>query len=485
ENVLGASLALDDETITLLGDATRRIDSYCVMQRAGRPDDGQLFHKTVADIEEKLCKSTVESDAIEGSSESRNPETILFEESEESVEEEATTTEVALDALDNDLGLPEGLAENGADDFFSDTGSLFDEISSPVPLAEEAMEDDLLFQDVAVEEDDLFGSAGTEPSEISKEVLAFGDIEQTGQTDQDNAGAEDIDPELLECFREETEEHLENIDSCLNSLDGQITDSVEFTPSTQETLHSLRRSVHTLKGAAAVIGIEQIAAWGHDFEDFLDWLHDEARKLDPPTIGALRDGADLLASLAEEPTRPAEQEKQRITAKSVDITEAFSSGSAGTISEDDKGEEAASSLVFDEAENVLDLSPESQDSEKAEEADSFFDEFASSVSAAENVEDELLFQNDEEEEDDLFGSAVTEPSEMPEEVLVFGGIEQTGQTDQDNAEAEDIDPELLECFCEETEEHLENIDSCLNSLGVGITDSVELTPSTNNQTHPT
>ncbi|RWX45213.1 Hpt domain-containing protein [Candidatus Electrothrix aarhusensis] len=326
ENILGASLALDDETITLLGNATQRIDSYCMMQRAGKPDEGQLFQQTIAEIEEKLCKSTVESCDIEGSSENCNPETILFEEREESIEEEPSITEASPDALDNDLGLAEGFSEEDTDDFFSDAGSLFDETSSPVsPVSpvEEAIDDDLLFQDVAEEEDDLFGSAVMEPSEISEEVPGFGGIEQTGQTDQDNTGAEDIDPELLECFREETEEHLENIDSCLNSFGIDITDSVELTPSTKETLHSLRRSVHTLKGAAAVIGIEQVAAWGHDFEDFLDWLHDEARRLDPPTVAALRDGADLLASLAEEPTSPTEQRKQRIIAQFEGITELF------------------------------------------------------------------------------------------------------------------------------------------------------------------
>ncbi|MCI5160596.1 MAG: hypothetical protein D3917_00930 [Candidatus Electrothrix sp. AX5] len=459
ENILGASLALDDETITLLGNATQRIDSYCMMQRAGKPDEGQLFQKTIAEIEEKLCKSTVESCDVEGSSESCNPETILLEESEESIEEEPSITEASPDALDNDLGLAEGFAEEDTDDFFSDAGSLFDETSSPVSPVEEAIDDDLLFQDVAEEEDDLFGSAVMEPSEISEEVPGFGGIEQTGQTDQDNAGAEDIDPELLECFSEETEEHLENIDSCLNTLGRDITDSVELTPSTKETLHSLRRSVHTLKGAAAVIGIEQVAAWGHDFEDFLDWLHDEARRLDPPTIAALRDGADLLASLAEEPTSPTEQRKQRIIAQFEGITEAFSADSART------GRENALDLSKDRAADFF----AQDDSEDSEEAANLFDEIALPASSV------------EEEEDDLFGPAVTEHfDKTPEDTLTSDGA---GQITQEDADTEEIDPELLECFSEETEDHLENIDSCLNTLGRDITDSVELTPSTKETLH--
>ncbi|RWX49653.1 Hpt domain-containing protein, partial [Candidatus Electrothrix marina] len=420
-----ASLILDDETITLLGDATRRIDSYCMMQRAGRPDEGDLFRRTVAEIEGKLCKSTVESCDAEGSPESCNPETILFE---ESAEEEAAL-ETAPDALNNDLDSDEG----GADDLFAKedigasedagTESIFDEIFSSVSSTEEDVEDELFLQDIEEEEDDLFGSV-TESSEMPEEVLAVGggrETEQGEQPDREDVEAEEIDPELLQCFSEETDEHLENIDDCLNHLGVRITDSVALTPSTQETLHSLRRSVHTLKGAAAVIGIEQVAAWGHDFEDFLDWLHDEARRLDPSAVAALRDGADLLASLAEEPTRPAEKEKQRITATFAEITEAFSSGSAA--GENDKGEETVSSLLLDKADNALDPSRESRDSEEAEEPDSFFDEIASSVPVAENVEDELLFQDIEDEEDDFFGSVVTEPSDLPG--------------------AEEIDPELL------------------------------------------
>ena len=33
--------------IDILGDATRRIDKYCMMQRNGRPDDGRLFQSIV------------------------------------------------------------------------------------------------------------------------------------------------------------------------------------------------------------------------------------------------------------------------------------------------------------------------------------------------------------------------------------------------------------------------------------------------------
>lgn len=110
-----------------------------------------------------------------------------------------------------------------------------------------------------------------------------------------------FDEELLECFREEVEEHLENIGDQLNDLSTSITQTVAVDDTHRQSLHSLRRSVHTLKGAAAVIGIEPVASWGHEFEDFLDWLHDESDALSPDIVSAMLEGADLLENIARKP----------------------------------------------------------------------------------------------------------------------------------------------------------------------------------------
>ncbi|MCI5149836.1 MAG: hypothetical protein D3916_10710, partial [Candidatus Electrothrix sp. MAN1_4] len=130
---------------------------------------------------------------------------------------------------------------------------------------------------------------------------------------------EAIDPELLECFHEEAEEHLDNIDRQVNHLSETISDKAELTDLRRKTLHSVRRSVHTLKGAAAVIGLEQIAAWGHDFEDFLDWLHDEAQLITPDIVTAMQESADLLMRLVEDPTCSVHTEQQTIQEKTQEI----------------------------------------------------------------------------------------------------------------------------------------------------------------------
>lgn len=110
-----------------------------------------------------------------------------------------------------------------------------------------------------------------------------------------------IDPELQESFDEEAEEHLENIGRQLNTLSASVTDRTVINEEYREMLHSIRRSVHTLKGAAAVIGIESVADWGHEFEDFLDWLHDESDAISPEIITVMLNGTDILEQVADNP----------------------------------------------------------------------------------------------------------------------------------------------------------------------------------------
>jgi chemosensory pili system protein ChpA (sensor histidine kinase/response regulator) len=195
------------------------------------------------------------------------------------------------------------LQESGEEDIFAVFPELAaeqqDESAGPEPFPAETLfaeeesgrEADALFDELAATsaDDSLFAvfpepAAKTEPSPPAAEPEE-----------------EPVDPELLQCFSEETSEHLENIDVQLNQLDAAAENEIALSPALREMLHSLRRSVHTLKGAAAVIGIKPVAAWGHKFEDFLDWLHDESPVIGPETVAAMREGADLLTKLAEEP----------------------------------------------------------------------------------------------------------------------------------------------------------------------------------------
>ena len=83
-----------------------------------------------------------------------------------------------------------------------------------------------------------------------------------------NDSEEEIDfaDELLEGFLLEAEDYLETIGALLP----------EITSDTQQNsqLQQIRRSVHTLKGAAGIVGLSTISQLAHRMEDVLDDLYD-------------------------------------------------------------------------------------------------------------------------------------------------------------------------------------------------------------------
>jgi chemosensory pili system protein ChpA (sensor histidine kinase/response regulator) len=268
---------------------------------------------------------------------------------------------------------------------------------------------------------------------------------------------EAIDPELLECFSEETAEHLESIDQQLKELAAGVDGETRLSEPLRENLHSLRRSVHTLKGAAAVIGIKPVAAWGHEFEDFLDWLHDESPVLHPSDVAAMQEGADILARIADQPTISLEQDKQVAVARFREImaTPVVTSAFAAPPETADLPSAATVDVFF------------AAEEPRGTAATEHFELFPTADSAEEHlfaVEPQFddvsagdeLFSAAEDKNDSLFASAsVTEPP-----------------VDEDAIEV--IDPELMQCFNEEAAEHLENIDQQLKELAAGVDDETAL-----------
>lgn len=105
----------------------------------------------------------------------------------------------------------------------------------------------------------------------------------------DDAGLFDIpdsDPELWEAFTQESEEHLSMIAELLRKVE-------QDTPGS-ETLQSMRRSVHTLKGASGVVGLRLTSSIAHRMEDLLDALYDKRREYTPEIAPLLFATFDLL-----------------------------------------------------------------------------------------------------------------------------------------------------------------------------------------------
>jgi chemosensory pili system protein ChpA (sensor histidine kinase/response regulator) len=101
---------------------------------------------------------------------------------------------------------------------------------------------------------------------------------------------EEIDPEMLEVFTLEAEEHLQNISTNLQLI--------EQNPNHAEALQSIRRSAHTLKGAAGVVGFKTTARLAHRMEDLLDRLAEHPLDSTPQTTAVLLSATDLLEALA-------------------------------------------------------------------------------------------------------------------------------------------------------------------------------------------
>jgi chemosensory pili system protein ChpA (sensor histidine kinase/response regulator) len=82
-------------------------------------------------------------------------------------------------------------------------------------------------------------------------------------------GPDDASDELIEGFLMEAEDYLNTI--------GRTLPEVEKAADQRECLQRVRRSVHTFKGAAGVVGFRSASQLAHRMEDLLDELYAESR----------------------------------------------------------------------------------------------------------------------------------------------------------------------------------------------------------------
>jgi chemotaxis protein histidine kinase CheA/ActR/RegA family two-component response regulator len=96
-------------------------------------------------------------------------------------------------------------------------------------------------------------------------------------------------PEALEVFRDEAQEHLQTITEGISQL--------ERTPGDSEALRSIRRAMHTLKGAAGMMGFNIIQELAHASEDLLDTLNEGNIQFSPQVLSLLFETSELLDQL--------------------------------------------------------------------------------------------------------------------------------------------------------------------------------------------
>src|SRR4029077_10008740 len=95
----------------------------------------------------------------------------------------------------------------------------------------------------------------------------------------------EVPDEVLEFFVPEAEEHLQVVTECLLAL--------EANPNPEE-IHRLFRSIHTVKGSAAQVGLHRLSAVAHRVEDLFGQLRDAALQPNPQIVDLCLEAVDVL-----------------------------------------------------------------------------------------------------------------------------------------------------------------------------------------------
>lgn len=95
----------------------------------------------------------------------------------------------------------------------------------------------------------------------------------------------------LTIFAQETEQLLLDMESALLSL--------ESNPEDSETINSLFRAMHTIKGSSGLFGFNPIVAFTHEAESVLDKVRNGERSIDADLISVLLDSKDHTARLID------------------------------------------------------------------------------------------------------------------------------------------------------------------------------------------
>ncbi len=98
----------------------------------------------------------------------------------------------------------------------------------------------------------------------------------------------EVPEEVLEFFIPEAEEHLQTVTECLLTL--------EAAPSAEE-IHRLFRSMHTVKGSAAQVGLHRLSAVAHRVEDLIGQLRDSVLQPSAEIVDICLEAVDVLKKL--------------------------------------------------------------------------------------------------------------------------------------------------------------------------------------------
>jgi chemosensory pili system protein ChpA (sensor histidine kinase/response regulator) len=151
------------------------------------------------------------------------------------------------------------------------------------------------FEAVLKAASESIGEFSGEPGDVDFSAFAeesHAEEEKTvpAETDENFEDFE-IDAEMLEVFAMEAEDHLQNIGTNLSVL--------EKNPNNREALLEIRRSSHTLKGSAGIVGLKKLSSLAHRMEDLLDFLSDNEIEGNVKVFELLLASTDCLEALTK------------------------------------------------------------------------------------------------------------------------------------------------------------------------------------------
>ena len=97
--------------------------------------------------------------------------------------------------------------------------------------------------------------------------------------------------DLNQMFFQECDDLLEQLSSGLNDLEAGAGD--------EETVNSMFRAVHSMKGGAGAFGLDQLVSFAHAFENVLDDIRSQRLLVGDNVVNLLLTASDHLADLVE------------------------------------------------------------------------------------------------------------------------------------------------------------------------------------------
>ena len=131
--------------------------------------------------------------------------------------------------------------------------------------------------------------------------------------------------QFYQVFFEESQEHLDNMESLLLGLDVADPDA--------EQLNAIFRAAHSIKGSAGTFGFTDLAEVTHVLENLLDRIRKGELALRPEMIDAFLDAGDVLKILLAAHRGDGEADPQEVAAMCKRLSELTVSGAASAAAD--------------------------------------------------------------------------------------------------------------------------------------------------------